>query len=123
MDKNEILRVFEEELPLLRDADSVTFRGKERARLAEALDSVITLLSDGKTPKKMPPKTNFSPSDDIDSLGLSKRTAFALRRSGYMTVKDVRKLDKTRLKEIKGIGAKCMHEVIEKALEHGIYIG
>ena len=67
-------------------------------------------------------KKGIPRSEDICALGLSPRSANALKRAGIRTVGDLNGRSLHDLKMIKGLGDHSLNEVLKQAAENGIKI-
>jgi len=125
MEKRQVIENLNKSLLIIKDTKTVTLSDKTLKTLKDSIEEALILLGSDlpeKTSPKEKPKTFDASDETIDSLGLSPRSSNALKRAGYMNIKDLRGIRMDKLKSIKGLGNTSLNEIIEKAKEQGVKI-
>lgn len=125
MEKRQVIENLNKSLLILKDTKTVTLSDKTLKTLKNSIEEALILLGNDlpeNTSPKEKPKTFYAADETIDRLGLSPRSSNALKRAGYMNIKDLRGIRMDKLKSIKGLGNTSLNEIIEKAKEQGIKI-
>ena len=125
MEKRQVIENLNKSLLIIKDTETVTLSDKTLKTLKDSIEEALILLGNDfpeKTSPKEKPKTFDAADETIDLLGLSPRSSNALKRAGYMNIKDLRGIRMDKLKSIKGLGNTSLNEIIEKAKEQGVKI-
>lgn len=125
MEKRQVIENLNKSLLIIKDTETVTLSDKTLKTLKDSIEEALILLGNDlpeNTSPKETPKTFDAADETIDLLGLSPRSSNALKRAGYMNIKDLRGIRMDKLKSIKGLGNTSLNEIIEKAKEQGVKI-
>lgn len=90
-------------------AETLAYRDEE----AEKYFSLIEQLKDKND------KTNLLLDLPVSDLDLSVRAKNCLQRTGIMTLGDILFWSKMKLRCIRSLGNKCLHEIVEECREYG----
>lgn len=99
--------------------------GDIKGNLKKEIESIYKAKEERPETSEDTPKKNDiaeALSGDIDLLGLSPRSGNALKRAGYMKIKDLNGISEDALKNVKGLGKESYMEVMEKAKTMGLRI-
>ena len=115
-----------QQLTLTVDTDGTITPREAFEEAAAILVNQYKALAGSTTVESAPAPTTQNQEEEgglmtpIEELGLSARTANALLNNGIHTVRELKSLPESELKDLKGFGAKALDEVHEKLTEFNI---
>ena len=135
MEKRHIIKALKDNIIMLKNTDIRALSDKSKENLVTSISNAINYLENETIRKKdlvdtknPDSKENTSAekksdlSESIDLLSLSPRSSNALKRRGFMLLKDIEGISEDRLRNIKGLGDSSVKEILKKAEETGLRI-